>query len=366
MTQKFKKFSSIGAFSNIVKNVRDHAKYNNIEVPSKVTFSGSCKLHGTNFCVALNPQGEVWFQSRERILCYASDNAGSCTWGEQHVAEWKEIYRQICSAFNVDHDNFYVWGEWVGSKIQSGVALSQLKEKKFGIFKVAFVKSHFETVIRTIEGVVQEPVEEETFVETLVDPVPWHDTINSLMSNVFVIDAIVPPVLIDIDFNEPHLVQNKLLELTLAVEAECPVGKYFGISGIGEGLVFSTDQMGDQRYLYKVKGILHSSSKVKELRELTEAEITSKAGVADFVEYACTENRMKQGVDKLSEMGRPIIIQNLGTWIKWLGNDILSECQDTLVASGIERKDVMPKISEKAKNWFIRYLNSEMNLKEAA
>jgi hypothetical protein len=32
---------------------------------------------------------------------------------------------------------------------------------------------------------------------------------------------------VDIDFNSPLLAQNKLIDLTLAVEAECPVGKQF-------------------------------------------------------------------------------------------------------------------------------------------
>ena len=34
----------------------------------------------------------------------------------------------------------------------------------------------------------------------------------------------------EIDFNYPELVQNKLGELTLAVEEECPIGKAFGFS----------------------------------------------------------------------------------------------------------------------------------------
>ena len=362
---KFKRFPSIVQFSNVVKNVRDHCKYNMIDIPKKVTFSGSVKLHGTCSTVCFNPKGELWFQSRERILSYESDNAGFCTWGKQFTDVWKYIYKTLCTSYRVEHDNCYIYGEYCCSSIQNNVALCKIKEKKFGIFKLVFVKSEFNMVTRTIDGVVQEPIEEETFIETVIDMVPWHDYINGLLSNVFVIDAIVPPVLLEIDFNEPHLVQNKLLELALAVEAECPVGRYFGVSGIGEGMVFTCLDMNNIPK-FKVKGKLHSSSSVKELRELTEAEITSKAGVADFVEYACTENRMKQGVDKLVEMGLPIIIQSMGKYLAWVGGDVLAECADTLIASGIERKDVMPKVSEKAKNWFIRYLNSEMNLKEAA
>ena len=33
---------------------------------------------------------------------------------------------------------------------------------------------------------------------------------------------------IEIDFNYPQLAQNKIIEMTIAVEDECPVGKAFG------------------------------------------------------------------------------------------------------------------------------------------
>jgi hypothetical protein len=43
-------------------------------------------------------------------------------------------------------------------------------------------------------------------------------------------------------------------------------------------------------------------------------------------------------------------------------NDILSECTETLVKSGIERKDVMPQIANKGRNWFLAYVNKEAGL----
>ena len=35
----------------------------------------------------------------------------------------------------------------------------------------------------------------------------------------------------------PKLSQNKLIEITEEVERQCPVGKYFNQTGIGEGVV---------------------------------------------------------------------------------------------------------------------------------
>lgn len=343
---KFKKYPSTVQFSGVVRQVRDHCKYNNVPVPI-LNFTGSTKIHGSNAGIGCNSSGDIWFQSRERVLDTIQDNAGFCLWGEHNKDKWKLVFERMCFNYGLNFDNIYIWGEWFGSSIQKGVAVSQLKEKKFGIFRMVFVK--------------QDETDSEKFEEYDVDPKEWHTAFTELFDNVFVIDSIVPPIELSIDFNEPHLVQNKLLELTLAVEEECPVGKYFGVSGTGEGLVWSTT---DVEWLprWKTKGEKHSVSKVTTLRELTEAEISSKNSAAEFVEFACTQNRLEQGIDKLKEMGLPIEIRSMGAFLKWVGSDILKEYHDVLVVSYIDKKDVMGPINMKAKTWFMNYLNSELGL----
>lgn len=340
----FKKFSSIVQFSGVVKQIRDHHKWNNIPIPT-LTFSGSIKLHGTNAGIGFSPDGEVWFQSRENLITYEKDNAGFATWGEQNLQTWKSIYASICEIEKVPHDSFYVFGEWFGSSIQKGVAVSQLKEKHFGVFKMVFV-----------DGV------DEDAVETVVDMTKYYNKFfTKSLSNVHVIDDIVEPLSITIDFTRPDLVQDKLLELTLAVEAECPVGRYFGILGLGEGIVWTTKEV---TWLpkFKTKGEKHQTSRVTTVKELTEAEVTSKANAQEFLEFACSENRLQQGITKLSEMGLPVDIKSTGAFLKWVGGDIMTECKDVLIESKIDRKDIMPLVSIHARQWFMTYLNSEIGL----
>lgn len=333
----FRKFPSIGQFSNVVQQVRMSADYNKTSLP-KVIFSGVTKLHGSNACVALVGD-EVLFQSKEKILSSTSDNAGFYAWAVQHTKVWWDIKRMF-SYSDVEGD-IYVYGEWCCGNIQAGVALNQIKEKKFAIFEVVVVMP---------DG-----------LERIFNPqVLWH--IPKALPNVFIIECIVEPILIEVDFNEPHLVQNFLLEQTLKVEEECPVGKYFGVTGVGEGLVFTGRVPGGPLLRFKTKGEKHSSVKVKTLRELTAAELASKENSKEFVEYAVTENRLNQGVEKLREAGLEVSIRSMGAFLKWVGVDVLKECEDVLVASNIERKHVMPEVNRTAKTWFINYLTSEAGL----
>lgn len=329
----FKKFPSIVQFSNVVKHVRDNCKFHNKPLPT-IEFSGSVKLHGTNSGLGFS-KDKIWYQSRERLLSYESDNAGFAMWGMSNEDSLKKIYTHICDKENIEHDSFYIFGEWCGPSIQKGVSVSQLPEKKFAIFEMVFVKAD---------------------QEFKIDHVIYHKFINDLLQNVVVIDAIVKPLTVTIDFNEPSSVQNFLLEETLKVEEECPFGKYFGISGVGEGIVYTSCDCDLPKF--KVKGEKHSSSKVKTLHELTEAEISAKASAKEFVDFALSENRLKQGISKLEEMGHEVSVKSMGHYLKWVGNDILEECKDTLIESGLERKVVMPVIADKAKFWYFNYLNN--------
>lgn len=330
-----RKYASIEQFSNVVKNMRQWSKKYGMPL-KKLKFYGSVKLHGTNACVAFLNEDNIEFQSRERVLSYESDNAGFCAWGLQNLTALKQINHEIKARYPYAKD-VYLYGEWCCGNIQSGIALNQIPDKKLALFEIVLVD---------FDG------DETTLID--LSECGW---ITNLLPNVFCVDIAVPPIELEIDFTEPHLVQNYLLEKTLEVEHECPVGKYFGVSGIGEGLVWKAHtETGVLRF--KTKGDKHSSTKVKTVRELTEAEIASKENAKEFVEYALSENRLKQGIDKLVEMGLEVDIKSTGAYLKWIGSDVLKECIDVLIESKIERKDVMPLVNEKARQWYMEYLNN--------
>jgi hypothetical protein len=155
---------------------------------------------------------------------------------------------------------------------------------------------------------------------------------------------------LDIDFNMPELIQNKLGELTLAVEEECPVGKAFGFSGIGEGIVWSCELKGNI-HRFKVKGEQHSSSKVKKLASVDTEKITS---IKEFVDYAVTESRFNQAIEKIFPNNEPVDVKKLGEVIKWVVNDIIKEETDTLVQNNLEPKDIGKYVSNKVREMFFK------------
>ncbi len=146
-----------------------------------------------------------------------------------------------------------------------------------------------------------------------------------------------------VDLADPEAVQPELTRLTAAVERECPVGKYFGVSGIGEGIVWRSL---DGRYAFKVKGDEHSSSNNAQPAAVSPEQL---ANVAKFVEFAVTENRLRQGLEHF----RPANKQDIGKFIKWVITDVIKEESDTMAASQLTQAEVNKAITNAARKWFL-------------
>jgi len=331
---EFRKYPSIEQFRNIVKQVKQSAQYlgydeeaqtpimdRNAAMPV-LTFTGTVKLHGTNAGVSLDKTtGEVYAQSRRNLITPEKDNAGFAFFVENNKDVLKTILL-IHSENRPDADVATIYGEWCGGNIQKNVGICGL-EKMFVIFgcKVG---------------------EEWIPLKSQMLCVP----------NIYFIDEF-PTYNMDIDFSEPERAVNKLSELTLAVEAECPVAKALGDGGIGEGIVW-TSSYKDQHLMFKVKGEKHSASKVKTLAKVDTEKMNS---IAEFVEYAVTENRLEQGIEQVFTIsGDDVDITRMGDFLRWVMSDIIKEESDTLVDNKLEPKDIGRAVSNKARTWFINRL----------
>ena len=165
-----------------------------------------------------------------------------------------------------------------------------------------------------------------------------------------------PTYSVDIDFNCPEKTTNTLTAITEAVEDECPVAKAFGVEGIGEGVVWSTEYK-DQVLRFKVKGEKHTSSKVKKLANVDIEKIES---IDKFVEYAVTPSRLSQGIEVVfTQENLDLDIKMMGKYLKWVMGDIVKEEMDTLKGNNLEPKDISRAVNTKSREYFMKVLDEE-------
>lgn len=338
-------FPSIEQFRNVIANINRQFNFIGLDeagepmydvtLPKPVlSFTGTVKLHGTNAGVCYNAVDGLWVQSRENIITPESDNAGFAFFVESNKKVFLRLMAMIdarTSTSDLTDNTISIYGEWCGGNIQKGVGITNLP-KSFFIFGVKI--SPF-----PIEG------------EEKPRPAYWVDSTDLGNSEVRIYNiADFPTYTIDIDFNMPQLVQNKLSEITIAVEEECPVAKTFGFSGVGEGIVWSCEFKGVV-HRFKVKGEKHSASKVKTLAAVDVDKLNS---IREFVDYAVTESRFNQAIEKTFPNNEPVDVKKMGDLIRWVVNDVIKEEVDTMVVNKVEPKDVNKYVSAKVREMFFK------------
>jgi hypothetical protein len=317
------KFPSIGQYRDTVKLIRYSAYTNGISDPT-LSFTGTVKLHGTNAGVVFNPNGTVDFQSRERVLSLQQDNFGFMMYMSNHMEELLSIKDIVINRFNITDQQhpIAIFGEWCGEGIQKGVGISELP-RMWVIFSIQYGDKEFFQTPNT--GIC------------IPDARVYSSTIFDVYHT-------------DINFASPELHQNYLADLTNKVEQECPVAKFFGVEGIGEGIVWRCDDPNYKDVLFKVKGEKHSSSKVKTLANVDVEAIESMNA---FVESVVTTNRLDQGLSVLTnELLMPLENSSIGKYIQWVIGDIVKEESDTIITNQIDIKKANPLISKKARDYF--------------
>ena len=342
-------FPSIEQFRNVIKNVQHRARWAGTDengepifkrgvILPTLKFLGTVKCHGTNSAVVLEKEdGELWFQSRNNVITPESDNAGFARYMAEQVGE-KVLRDQINGyryLFGIDkNEQIAVFGEWCGKGIQKGVAISEV-DKMFIVFAIRV------GVVENCEWFGRDELSLFKLKEK---------RIFNIMD--------FPTFEMDIDFENPHLAQNELIKLTEEVERECPVGKAFGVSGTGEGIVWTCqdDNYRGGNFLFKVKGEAHSASKVKTLAAVDVERINN---INELVDSLVTEQRLNQGIEYLKEQHLEIDNKNMGPFLKWVAGDCMKEDKDTIVENGFEPKDIGKAISNKARVWFLRYVEED-------
>lgn len=299
-----------------------------------VSYFGTVKGHGTNASMVMNEARETHYQSKNRVLDITHDNSGFMNYMinqdtdalfDQVIAHCEEV--GIPVVFPIE-----IAGEWAGKGIQKGVAISEV-EKFFMIFGVRFGN------------------EEDAGGRAI----GWHSIghfahVSNHAQRVF--NACDFGVYVcEVPLGLPQKVSDELQKITEAVEERCPIGAYFDVDGIGEGIVWTP--MDDKlctnpQSWFKVKGQKHSVSKVKVLASVDPEVLES---MEKFVEYACTDARLEQGI---AEVG--LDQKKIGAFVGWVNKDIHKEESDTLEANGLTMKQVGKLLSTKARKFYMAKL----------
>ncbi len=338
---------SIEHFRTIVSTINSHVSYKGKDengdpiydpsVPKpKLTFIGYVKIHGTNFGASYNEVSGLWFQSKTDIITPQNDNAGAAFAGEANREIWINLMNQIKEKENLDltKNTITVYGEWAGKSIQKGVGVTNIPKSVF------------------IFGVKISPFNESD-ENNKKTPSYWVDFryLSSAEHKIYNISDYGEYV-IEIDFNIPQLSQNKIIEMTIEVEDECPVAKAFGFPNtVGEGIVFSTEFNGE-RYIFKSKGEKHAGkSKCKTLKPVDDERINKLVEIANQVTPIWRLDQMLVETFNLLNGGK-IDRKQLGPYIKSVIDDVIKEDSDILVDAGFEIKDVSKYVSEIARRYF--------------
>ena len=315
------KFESVGQFRNFIKTMQ----YLGLR---KSNLIGTVKIHGTNSSVGLDLKDNSLFcQSRNRVLSLDDDNYDFVKYIEDNKSEFLKIFNEIKNKINTEnYDSIIIYGEWAGKGIQNKVAVSEL-DRFFAPFSIRGIN--------------------KGTIDILDVKLEINESIRFYPIETFGIYNV------ELDLDNVHLAQQEIKNITIAIENECPVGKYFGISGIGEGVVF-TDET--RTYSFKSKGEKHSVSKVKTMANVDVEKIKK---IQDFIDYAVTENRLNQGIEYLKEMNKELDILSIGDFLRWLANDILKEEQDVITENGLDNdlKSIMKSTSNKGRKWFMDKIN---------
>lgn len=301
----FRRWPSIESFGQLVKEA------NRRGVNEELTYWPKVKLHGTNACVRIEPDGKMVAQSRTRDLSFTDDNYG--------FAAWLLVNEGLFAPFRRPDHSVYVFGEWCGKGINSGTACQQV-DKFFAPYALLH---HW-------------PDAREDWRTAGVNLPNWLSFIQEPVSFNPASPASVATAAQQI---------NRLVE---RVEAEDPwMKERFGVSGLGEGVVYyRLGYVGNPMSLsfFKAKGEKHRVNKTKTAAGVDEETLAS---IGAFVDKYVTDARIAQAVAEVCPDG--FSKERMGDLIGWIGRDVAKEGQWEAAEAGLSWRTVSAAVAKAAR-----------------
>ncbi|MGL4758311.1 MAG: RNA ligase family protein [Patescibacteria group bacterium] len=322
-----RKFPKIPLYYDVITRVREvhdfvdkvdgKAIFDHTSPYPVMTFVGRTKLHGVNCGFGLETiSDKLIIQSRDKELDINSTSQALHGF-EGFCNQRQDALKQILSQYQYT-EYIRVFGEFCGGHIQGKVAISQLP-KMFVIFAVEYDGKFF-----------------------------FEDLPSSIESDIYSIEACTTKFEVKIDFEHPQKAQQLLIQATDQVVKNCPFSNQLGsVDGAGEGLVWICKDVLDRGIPFRFKT---KNADLNAFKGRTSADYdqTKVDNLDDFCLLTLTEARINQGKQHLEQSGLRVEEINLGYFLAWIVNDILTEHKNVLEENQISEKSAKKAIKQKA------------------
>ena len=331
-------YPKIGKLSDVVYKARNLKE-------SSFDLVGTVKLHGTHADIVIDDNDRIRLQSRNQTdLQPAKDNCGFATFADPLKQDILALRNAFVARYRTLNPNIplvpelpvVIAGEWCGGSIQKKVALLQLTKQ----FVIVSVKIN----------------------DTWLPDTEYGDIHNESIGIYNIARAGFFQS--NLDLQKVDKLDAEIKTLVEQVEKECPYARTFGVSGIGEGIVWKLcDYFNNPDFWFKSKGEMFAVSACNKLPESALGAKSSER-LKSFAKAIVTENRMQQGWGYLEEMRVARDMTGLGKFLRWVVEDCLKEEQRDMEEANIREPDLKPAIIDIAKLWYKGKVNS--NMKETA
>ncbi|KXT02017.1 hypothetical protein AC578_6547 [Pseudocercospora eumusae] len=214
----------INQLAGEVENYARHLQQDwpDIVTPTSFPFIGTVKLRGTHADILQDEHGRIHCQSRDRLITPNNDHCGFAQFVAQNVDTITELFNRVScrfvemrlrERFPATTKMVMLSGEWLDQITQEGVASSQL-QPAFVIFGIKFFHDRWESIqhYANIEC-------RETRIYNVCRAGIWHARLS-------------------VEDNGAEF-EADAMRYTGHVVDDCPLETIFGVSGQGEGLVWT-------------------------------------------------------------------------------------------------------------------------------
>jgi hypothetical protein len=304
-----------------------------------IKLTGTVKLHGTHADIVVNSDDTVRIQSRNRLSLdveHDNHNAAATLLPLKNEAlelrnRCKERFLKLNPGVEIAEEHPVILaGEWIGPGVQKKVALNSLPKKCFVILSVSINNKW---------------LPDEDYADIHNESVGiYHISRGGFYHEV-------------LDIKDHEKCKEQLLSHTVDVGKECPFAKSFGISGVGEGIVWKAEYplSEDPRFWLKTKGPEHRHTYTDKLKK-EEMNKSGKERAKTFAEAAVTEMRLEQAWDYLGEMGIMRDKAGIQEFNKWLCKDVDVEEKKAIEEMSVDKVALKKAIGIIGKNWYFTRL----------